>query len=335
MLCRSHSRWLPILFCTTLGASPLTHGLLHAQDPGSTVSKATAPKAQRAPIPLNSKGTVVLDKENKRLLLKTKVVLRKGALEMLVCPVKTKEHESILAVDSKAINVHAGLLALGMDTGTPAKFDPKFVPPTGRKLKITLRWTDKAGKQHAVDARRWIRNNTTRYFAHPVKKLPAGFTLPESDDLDLRYDKRNQELLWYGRMTKQQRDKLLQLSNDKAYRKAIRSFYERTQFRRMEADWVFAGGYFITDAKTGKRRYAAETGTLICVSNFPSSTIDVAMKSSSSAGSQLYEAWTDRIPPLGTEVTVDISPVPEKKKKTDDSKSNQKETTKRTTQNES
>lgn len=278
-------------------------------------TQVVADEKPAKPVPLNAKKTVLLDKPGKRLLLKTKVVLREGQLEMLVCPTKTKEHESILAIDSKAINVHAGLLALGIKTGTPAKFDPKFVPPSGQELKITLHWKDKAGKSHSIDARQWIRHATLRYFEQPLKSLPKDLTLPDAEKLPLRYDKRTKDLLWYGPMNKKQREQLLKFSSDKKYRAAIQAFFKQTQKRPMTASWVFAGSGFVVDPKTKKRRYLGEAGTLICVANFPGATIDVTEKSSAQSGNELYEAWTERIPPLDTEVTVEIKPVAKKPKK--------------------
>lgn len=266
-------------------------------------------------LPLNATKTVLLDKAGKRILLKTKVVLREGQLEMLVCPKKTKEHESILAIDSKALNVHAGIMALGVKAGSPAKFDPKFTPPKGQELKITLQWKDKAGKSHRVDAQTWIRHATQRYFEQPMKVLPKDLKLPDSQELPLRYDKRTKDLLWYGPMTAAQRDKLLKLSADKNYQKAIKSFYDKTRKRQMKANWIFAGSGFDVHPMTGKRRYLAETGTLICVANFPGATVDIRQRSSANSGSELYEAWTERIPPVGTEVTVEIKPVAPKAKK--------------------
>ena len=81
-------------------------------------------------IPLNKQHTVLLDRAGNKLLLRAKVVLRDGILEMLCCPKQTKEHESILAVDAKAFIIHAGLLALGAKPG-PGK--PGYVPNTSRK----------------------------------------------------------------------------------------------------------------------------------------------------------------------------------------------------------
>jgi len=273
-----------------------------------------AKPAGPAAIPLNKNGTVLLDKARGRLLLKTKVVLRDGQLEMLCCLKGTKEHESILALDGKAYVVHAGLLALGLKTGTPAKFMPKFVPAKGRELRIFARWTDKKGKEHRVDVRTWVRTATKRYFAHPMKTLPAGFKLPDPTKTELRFDKIVGELLWFGPMTAKQRDELLKLSGDKGYQKAIKALYAKTQPRELDARWVFVGSQTVVDPATMKTHYLAEQGSLICVANFSTATIDISEESSASAGSEVYEPHTERVPPLGTEVVLEIIPVKRGKK---------------------
>lgn len=286
--------------------------LLAAFAPGALLADEK-PKAAR-PVPLNKNGTVLLDRANGQLLLKTKVVLREGQLEMLCCLKGTKEHESILALDGKAYVVHAGLLALGLKTGTPAKFMPEFVPPKGSELQIFARWTDKKGKTHRVDARKWVRTATRRYFAYPMKKLPAGFKLPDRSKSELRYDKIVGELLWFGQMSAKQRDELLKLNGDKLYRKAIKALYERSQPKEMDAKWIFVGSQTVVDPATMRSQYLAESGSLICVANFPTATIDISAQSSAAAGSEVFEPYTERVPPLDTEVTLELVPVKERKK---------------------
>jgi len=271
-----------------------------------TAAPASTPSAASRPVPLNKEKTVLLDKKNKKLLVEAEVVFREGMLEMLLCKRHTKEHESILAFEGEARVVHAGLVALGIDPGKPVSFNPEFTPPSGTALLIELVWKDKDGKERRKDARDWIRHSIHRYFGAPLETLPAGVTLPEKGDL--RYDATNKELSWYGPMTDKQRDEYLALSDDPEYRKAVTSFHERTRSRAMEADWVFAGSGFVTDESNGRRVYLAESGDVICVANFPSATIDVAAKSSAEGQeSLLYEAWAERVPPIGTPVRLEIS----------------------------
>ena len=78
----------------------------------------------------------------------------------------------------------------------------------------------------------------------------------------------------------------------------------------MKAEWVFAGSSFWTDPSDGKEYYQADSGDLICVSNFSTATMDVAMSSSADAGELQFEPFTERIPPLGTPIRLVLVPVP-------------------------
>jgi hypothetical protein len=267
---------------------------------------AETPRGPDQPVPLNPQGTVLIDRQNKRLLLKSKVVLREGILEMFLCKAQTKEHESVLAIDSDAFIIHAGLEVLGAEPGSPVRFDEKFHPPTGPRIDIYVSWTDAEGKEHREKAQSWVRNVTRRYYEHPVAELPVSVTL--DPDGELRYDARNKVLIWFGPMTEKQRDELLAMSDKADYRAAIGSFFKESQSKALEAEWIFGGSGFYTQ-KDGTQWYQAEAGNLICVSNFSDAMIDVSVESSASNDARLFEPYTERIPPLGTPVTVELAPV--------------------------
>lgn len=95
--------------------------------------------------------------------------------------------------------------------------------------------------------------------------------------------------------------------------------------KAMKYHWVFAGSSFWLDENTGKRHYLGDAGDFICVSNFPSATLDLPVKSPHDNESLLYEAFTERIPPPGTKVTLVLVPHLDG----DDSKRNGKEVTKK------
>ena len=85
-------------------------------------------------------------------------------------------------------------------------------------------------------------------------------------------------------------------------------------FKDMQYAWVFAGSRFLVDEQTGERSYLADVeGDLICVSNFPSAVLDVPIRSSDSNAALLFEAFTERIPPIGTPVTLILTPKIDKK----------------------
>lgn len=257
---------------------------------------------------LNPQNTVILDKEKNRLLLRTEVVCPDCLLEMFCCLEQTKEHESILALRSKAWVVHAGLLALGAEPGRPVIFVPEFKPPTGQKIDIFVNWVDEAGRLQRCDARKWMRHSVSRYYSEKLPVAPPGVKLPL---MELRYDPYNKEILWFGQMTPEQRDQLLKLWDDKQYQAAIRSFFTESQSRPMTAEFVFAGSYQYTPEGSTDRIYAAEGGEVICVANFASSLIEVREASSAADGGQSYEAAPAQIPPRGTPVIMELVPAKE------------------------
>jgi hypothetical protein len=289
---------LVMIFCL-LCVMPLATPAVQAED------KAT-PAA--APVPLNPKETILLDKPHGKLLLKAQVVLREGLLEMFLCPKQTKEHEAIVSLDGKMHIIHAGLLALGAEPGSPVQFRPEYTPPRGPKIDIYVNWKDEEGKPQRMKAQQWIRRATHRYFEAPLAKVPEGVVLNEGDD-SLRYDTMNSVLLWFGSMTDEKKQELLKMSEDEAYRKAVISLHDQGQYREMQADFVFVGSAF-RKLEDGTELYLAEAGSGICVANFPDAMIDINQESSASeAEGLLFEPYTERIPPVGTEVTVELIPV--------------------------
>jgi hypothetical protein len=85
--------------------------------------------------------------------------------------------------------------------------------------------------------------------------------------------------------------------------------------KSMPHSWVFAGSVFYPNPDDPKAPplYAANGGDVICVSNFPDAMLDLPVNSPQEDADRLYEAFTDRIPPLGTAVTIILEPVAEKK----------------------
>ena len=304
-------RFLGWSLLTALGGSAVVErGRASAADEKKpavkTVKPAEASKSKE-PVPLNAQGTVLLDVTGKRLLLKTKVCLQDGLLEMFCCLKQTKEHESILSVESEAYVIHTGLLALGAKTGSPVRFQPEYAPPKGTRIRIFCQWKDKEGKPHREPAEKWVRNSSRRFFVEIFEAKPEGLVTMEGSEL--KWDEKNKELYWFGHMTEKQRDTFLAMSKNEQYRKAIKKFYETTQPKPLDSPWVFTGSGFYVDETTGRKSYLAEGGEVICVANFPTAMLDVATKSSSEGESNLmWEAWTERIPPVGTEVLLELVP---------------------------
>jgi hypothetical protein len=83
--------------------------------------------------------------------------------------------------------------------------------------------------------------------------------------------------------------------------------------KELDSDWVFVGSQFQQDPLDPDRPplYAANGGDVICVSNFEDALLDLPMKSPKDNAELVFEAFTERIPPLETKVTVLLEPFPE------------------------
>jgi hypothetical protein len=206
---------------------------------------APAKPAPKLPEPKGAKRLspdydVWLDPKQRAVIVDGQVSLREGMLEMFACTRNTKEHESIISANTKAALVHAALLGLGAEQGHPVQFVPKYRPPSGTEVDVTVMWVDENGKEQTAKAQDWVKDiQTEKAMKHP---------------------------------------------------------------------FVFAGSFFRTDPETKKRYYQAEGGDFICVSNFSTAMLDIPVESSPTEAELLFEAYTDRIPPLGAPVRIILKP---------------------------
>lgn len=147
-----------------------TRAVLVAAEPPAAPADADAPTPPRAAARpdrhpelkrLSRTEEVWIDKARKEVVVGGRIVLDRGPIEVFACVEKTKEHEAIVATRSSARLIHAALLAIGLDPGSPVSFDPEYVPPKGPRVSVRLRWKDAAGKEHQARAQEWIRNAQT------------------------------------------------------------------------------------------------------------------------------------------------------------------------------
>jgi hypothetical protein len=78
--------------------------------------------------------------------------------------------------------------------------------------------------------------------------------------------------------------------------------------KALSYDWVFAGSGFWKDDETGKEHYKANGGDLVCVSNFPTATLDLPIHSTDANDELMFVAYKEHIPPRGTKVRVVFIP---------------------------
>ena len=158
---------------------------------------------------LDPERPIWVDKPNKKVVVQGWVCQNKAMLEFLICfgkgylrtfpyrnesgmPEKLlqfngpKAHESILSVEVPPSMIHAGLLAIGANTGTPVKFQPEFTPPTGDEIRILLRWLDAEGKIVEVPAQDVVLNMENNQ-PMSAKWVFAGSVFDNDDDGVQRY----------------------------------------------------------------------------------------------------------------------------------------------------
>jgi hypothetical protein len=123
---------------------------------------------------------------------------------------------------------------------------------------------------------------------HPVQWVPE-YKPPTGTEIEI-------VVYWVDEKGKEQRMRAQEWVKD------VRTGKEMTQ------PWVFAGSRFWTDEETGKKYYQAEGGDFICVSNFGTAMLDIPIESSQSNQELAFEAFTERIPPLGAPVRLILTP---------------------------
>ena len=144
--------------------------------------KLEAPEGATA---LPKPDVVWVDAKKKLVYVDGYVSLRRGMLEMFACPVGTKEHESVVAVFSRAQTIHAALLAVGAKVGHTARFRPEFVPPTGTEIEIQATWQDENGKWLSARAQDWVNDvQTNKPLAYPWVFAGSGFYKDELSGLE-------------------------------------------------------------------------------------------------------------------------------------------------------
>jgi len=238
------------------------------------VSPAAAAPLEDRPglVRLSPVGGLWIDPAAKEVIVAAKVVLTEGPIELFACPAKTKEYESILAVDplearldpptidamasllggdpksfkkrvgarlGPAELIHTALVLVGLAPGQPVAFVPDYRPATGSAVRVRVRFRAADGTVETSDARDWIRDIRT-----------GG---------------------------------------------------------AMEAGWVFAGSGFSHNPTTGEDRYDADAGDLICVSNFQTAMLDLPVPSAQSNEALVFEIMPGRVPAKGTPVEIVLS----------------------------
>lgn len=105
-------------------------------------------------------------------------------LEVIACTFDSKEHESLVATHAKASHVHAALLMIGLEPGSPGswKVDKQSrvitMPPSGAEVRVSLIFNPAANNATEIDPASLVINARTRERASSIEH--AGFVFAGS-----------------------------------------------------------------------------------------------------------------------------------------------------------
>ena len=112
-------------------------------------------------------GTVRLDKNASTVTFPAKVQMDDGLLEYLLVTPQGPVHESLFVSDAAPQDIHMAMLLLGakgmlqQQRGKePARIDAEYLANapklTGDRIFLSVKWTDKSGKEQSAPPERWI-----------------------------------------------------------------------------------------------------------------------------------------------------------------------------------
>ena len=143
---------------------PVVASSLTASDEQFTAIAPEPPARPQEPrlIRLSPEDEVWIDVKEKQVIVGGYICCREGPLEMLVTLAQRKEHEAVVAANARAYQIHAALLAVGAQPGSPVTFRPNYQAAKGTQIDIEIEWTDKHDVAHQAAGGSWIRNARTQ-----------------------------------------------------------------------------------------------------------------------------------------------------------------------------
>lgn len=176
--------------------------------------------------------------------------LKEGVLELIACTKGSKEHESIVAIESTAKNIHTALLLLGAKAGSPAK-------------------------------RQQVGGEGTTWVDIPPKGTPI--------DVFIVYE-----------------DQETGMPNEKP----INEFITQEDGETFSTNtFLFAGSILHTEANTGVNHYLADrNGNVISISTFGDELLCLPGFHSQVNTELYWNADGDKLPEIGTRVTLRLRP---------------------------
>ena len=130
--------------------------------------------AQDVPPPEGRQQLIEIDREQREVRVRCQALRVDMPLEFFCVLAGTADHETVLRTAAKPSEIHAALLALGLEPGNPLRFvaaDKSWIPPSGPPLSIRVEW-EEDGQTRSERAGRLIRNMKT---GEPMPQRPFVF----------------------------------------------------------------------------------------------------------------------------------------------------------------
>jgi len=114
-------------------------------------------------------GTVTVDLASREVRFAGKINMATGVMEVLVCTIYGKTHESVISTTIRPLDLHLALLLLGLQNGYnpgwPEPDDPQFKKegwgiPRGDQVDVTVEW-ELAGKPMKVRVEQLLKDCRT------------------------------------------------------------------------------------------------------------------------------------------------------------------------------
>lgn len=180
-----------LLWITLLAVVPLTVASCataadgdHAADPDAPASTSAAASdtpaasdaadAPAAPAKTPDFKNMKVDMAKRYVDVEAVICLTKGPLEDFATVPSAKEYESVIALHARPSQIHLALLLLGLKAGSPGSWEYKDKQviahnATGSRLRLTLLYKDKDGKEVEKPATDFVRDMKSH--KHPAKDI--------------------------------------------------------------------------------------------------------------------------------------------------------------------
>jgi hypothetical protein len=177
-----NSKMIVLTVALAVGALIASRPAVGQPRPDGAQAEQPGAASDRPRIITSKDGLMSVDLEKRQVVLKAQICLQEDHeyLEFLLSGWGDKTHESLLHTKVKGRQIHFAMLLLGLRPGKAAEWiyidenRSANIPPRGGACTMRIRYIDKQGKTHEVDARDWMLSAPGQETAPPEKFIFVG-----------------------------------------------------------------------------------------------------------------------------------------------------------------